>query len=39
MIFVAKLNISKNKRANSLTEEEVLKIREFIDKIIKLKVI
>ena len=27
-----KLNIAKNKRANSLTEEEVLKIREFIDK-------
>ena len=27
-----KLNISKNKRVNSLTEEEVLKIREFIDK-------
>ena len=27
-----KLNISKNKRANSLTEDEVLKIREFIDK-------
>ena len=26
----AKLNISKNKRVNSLTEEEVLKIREFI---------
>ena len=28
----AKLNISKNKRANSLTEDEVLKIREFIDQ-------
>ena len=28
----AKLNISKNKRANTLTEDEVLKIREFIDK-------
>ena len=27
-----KLNIPKNKRVNSLTEEEVLKIREFIDK-------
>ena len=27
----AKLNISKDKRANSLTEDEVLKIREFID--------
>ena len=27
-----KLNISKNKRANTLTEDEVLKIREFIDK-------
>ena len=27
-----KLNISKNKRVNSLTEDEVLKIREFIDK-------
>ena len=27
-----KLNISKSKRANSLTDEEVLKIREFIDK-------
>ena len=27
-----KLNISKNKRVNSLTEEEVLKIREFIDQ-------
>ena len=26
-----KLNISKNKRTNSLTDEEVLKIREFID--------
>ena len=26
------LNISKNKRVNSLTEDEVLKIREFIDK-------
>ena len=25
-----KLNIQKNKRTNSLTEEEVLKIREFI---------
>ena len=27
-----KLNISKDKRANSLTEDEILKIREFIDK-------
>ena len=27
-----KLNISKNKRVNSLTEDEVLKIREFIDQ-------
>ena len=27
-----KLNISKSKRVNSLTEEEVLKIREFIDQ-------
>ena len=27
-----KLNISKQKRANSLTEDEVLKIIEFIDK-------
>ena len=27
-----KLNISKNKRVNGLTEDEVLKIREFIDK-------
>ena len=27
-----KLSISKSKRVNSLTEEEVLKIREFIDK-------
>lgn len=27
-----KLNIEKNKRVNTLTEEEVLKIREFIDK-------
>ena len=25
-----KLNISKNKRANSLTDEEILKIRQFI---------
>ena len=31
-IFVQNLNISKNKRVNSLTEEEVLKIREFIDE-------
>ena len=27
-----KLNISKKKRVNSLTEDEVLKIREFIDE-------
>ena len=27
-----KLNIAKNKRVNSLTEDEVLKIREFIDQ-------
>ena len=27
----SKLNISKNKRVNSLSDEEVLKIREFID--------
>ena len=27
-----KLNISKNRRTSSLTEDEVLKIREFIDK-------
>ena len=27
-----KLNISKNRRTNSLTEDEVLKIREFIDQ-------
>ena len=27
----AKLNISRNKRVNSLTDDEVLKIREFID--------
>ena len=27
-----KLSISKNKRVNSLTEDEILKIREFIDK-------
>ena len=27
-----KLNISRNKRVNSLTEDEVSKIREFIDK-------
>ena len=27
-----KLNIAKNRRTNSLTEDEVLKIREFIDK-------
>ena len=28
----SKLNISQNRRTNSLTEDEVLKIREFIDK-------
>ena len=28
----AKLKISKNKRVNALTEDEVLKIREFIDQ-------
>ena len=28
----AKLNIKKNKRVTTLTEDEVLKIREFIDK-------
>ena len=28
----AKLSISKNKRVNALTEDEVLKIREFIDQ-------
>ena len=28
----SKLNIAKNRRTNSLTEDEVLKIREFIDK-------
>ena len=28
----ANLSISKNKRVNSLTEDEILKIREFIDK-------
>ena len=28
----SKLNLSKLKRVNSLTEEEVLKIREFIDE-------
>ena len=27
----SKLNIQKNKRTNSLTDDEVLKIREFID--------
>jgi len=27
-----KLNISKDKRANALTDDEVLKIREFIDE-------
>ena len=27
-----KLSISKNKRVNSLTEDEISKIREFIDK-------
>ena len=28
----SQLNISKSKRVNSLTDDEVLKIREFIDK-------
>ena len=28
----SKLNIEKNKRVNTLSEEEVLKIREFIDQ-------
>jgi len=28
----SKLNISKSKRVNNLTDEEVLKIREFIDE-------
>ena len=28
----SKLNISTNKRVNALTDDEVLKIREFIDK-------
>ena len=28
----SKLNIAKDKRVNTLTEEEVLKIREFIDQ-------
>ena len=28
----AKLNISRNKRVNALTDDEVLKIREFIDQ-------
>ena len=28
----SKLDISRNKRVNALTEDEVLKIREFIDK-------
>ena len=27
-----KLNISKSKRVNSLTDDEILKIREFIDQ-------
>jgi len=31
-IICSKLNIAKNRRTNSLTEDEVLKIREFIDK-------
>ena len=34
-----KLNISKNKRVNSLTEDEILKIREYIDQNYKVKVI
>ena len=32
LTFLNLLNISKNKRVNSLTEDEVLKIREFIDQ-------
>ena len=32
-----KLNISENKRVNKLTDEEVLKIREFIDKTYKVE--
>ena len=32
-----KLNISKNKRVNSLTDDEVLKIREFIDQNFKVE--
>ena len=32
-----KLNIEKNKRTNSLTDEEVLKIREFIDQNFKVE--
>jgi len=33
----SKLNIPKNKRVNQLTEDEVLKIREFIDKSYKVE--
>ena len=32
-----KLNLEKNKRVNSLTEDEVLKIREFIDQNFKVE--
>jgi len=32
-----KLNISKNKRTNSLTDDEILKIREFIDQKFKVE--
>jgi small subunit ribosomal protein S13 len=32
-----KLNISESKRVNKLTDEEVLKIREFIDKTYKVE--
>ena len=33
----SKLSLPKNKRVNSLTEEEVLKIREFIDQNFKVE--
>ena len=33
----AKLNISRNKRVNALTDDEVLKIREFIDQYYKVE--
>ena len=35
--FVKNLNISETTRVNQLSEEQVLKIREYIDLIIKLK--